>query len=125
VLYLVAILLPPLAMFMAGKAMQAILCVVLMITLIGWPVAILWAIFVVNNKYADDRTKRLIEAQQKAAQEQVAAMHAMTNQQLAAAKAQMDLQAAQVIAPQTAPAVTPRAPQMAEAPTSEPESPRQ
>ena len=117
-LYLVAILLPPLAMFMAGKAMQAILCVVLMITLIGWPIASLWAIFVVHNRYADDRTKRLIEAQQKAAQEQVAAMQAMTNQQLAAAKAQMDLQVAQA----RSPAVAASAREISASQTSEPES---
>jgi cytochrome b561 len=34
--YLVAILLPPVGMLLAGRAMLALLCLLLMITLIGW-----------------------------------------------------------------------------------------
>jgi uncharacterized membrane protein YqaE (UPF0057 family) len=58
--YLLAILLPPIAMFTVGKPFQAILCLVLMITLIGWPIAALWAILVVHSSFADARTKKLM-----------------------------------------------------------------
>ena len=58
--YLLAILLPPIAMFTVGKPFQAMLCLVLMITLIGWPIAALWAILVVHSSFADARTKKLM-----------------------------------------------------------------
>ena len=37
--YVLAILLPPLAMFLSGRVFQGLLCLVLMLTLIGWPIA--------------------------------------------------------------------------------------
>ena len=40
--YLLAILLPPVAMLTVGKLFQALLCLILMVTVIGWPVAALW-----------------------------------------------------------------------------------
>jgi len=58
--YILAILLPPVAMFTVGKPFQAILCLILMVTLIAWPIAALWAIFVVNSSFADTRNKRVI-----------------------------------------------------------------
>lgn len=36
VLYLLAIILPPIALFGAGKPFQGLLSIVLMITIIGW-----------------------------------------------------------------------------------------
>ena len=63
--YLLAILLPPIAMFTVGKPFQAILCLVLMITLIGWPIAALWAILVVHSSFADARTKKLMAEMQR------------------------------------------------------------
>jgi uncharacterized membrane protein YqaE (UPF0057 family) len=93
VLYLLAILLPPVAVLLAGKPFQAVVNFFLCFFL--WIPGVIHAIFVVHNHYADKRTERLIEAQNKTAQEQVAAMQAMTNQQLAATKAQMEMQAAQ------------------------------
>lgn len=95
-LYLLAILLPPVAVLLAGKPFQAVINLVL--TLLLWVPGAIHAVFVVHNHYADKRTERLIEAQKKAAQEQVAAMQEMTNQQLAATKAQMEMQAAQTAA---------------------------
>lgn len=59
-LYLLAILLPPLAVFIAGKPFQAILNIFL--TLLLWVPGIIHALFVVNNHYADKRTGRLIKA---------------------------------------------------------------
>jgi len=60
--YLMAILLPPVALAMVGKPVQALLSLILMVTLIGWPVAAIWAVLVVNGAHADKRTKRLEEA---------------------------------------------------------------
>ncbi len=56
-LYLLAILLPPVAVLIAGKPIQAALNVVL--TLLLWIPGMVHAIFVVNNYYADKRTSRL------------------------------------------------------------------
>ena len=58
--YLLAILLPPLGMLTVGKVFQALLCLVLMFTVIGWPVAAVWAVLVVHSSFADARTKRAI-----------------------------------------------------------------
>jgi uncharacterized membrane protein YqaE (UPF0057 family) len=63
--YLIAILLPPLGMLTAHRPGQALLCLLLMVTLIGWPIAAIWALLVVHNYYADRRTDRLIEAQKR------------------------------------------------------------
>ena len=65
-MFLLAILLPPAAMLMAGKPFQAILCVILMVTVIGWIPASIWACLVVNSHQADKRTERLIKETRKA-----------------------------------------------------------
>jgi hypothetical protein len=49
-------------MLLCGKVIQAILCVVLMLTLIGWPVASIWALFVVHSHLADKRMERMVRA---------------------------------------------------------------
>jgi TM2 domain-containing membrane protein YozV len=46
-------------MLLVGRIGQALLCLVLMITVIGWPLAAIWAVLVVNNAEHD---KRLNEA---------------------------------------------------------------
>ena len=56
---LLAILLPPVAMFLKGKPIQALLCLLLMITIIGWIPAAIWAVAVVNAANSDARFKRL------------------------------------------------------------------
>lgn len=61
-LYLLAILLPPVAFFGAGKPFQGLLALVLMVTLIGWIPASIWAILVVSSRNADKRNERLIQA---------------------------------------------------------------
>ena len=63
--YLLAIILPPVAMFTVGKPFQAILCLLLMVTMIGWPLAAIWALLVVNSAFADTRAKTLVEEQRK------------------------------------------------------------
>jgi uncharacterized membrane protein YqaE (UPF0057 family) len=62
VLYLVAVVLPPLAVLLAGKPFQAIISFILQLTLIGWVPATIHALFVVNNYYADRRANRMIRA---------------------------------------------------------------
>ena len=63
--YLIAILLPPVGLLTAHRPGQALLCLLLMLTLIGWPVAAVWAVLVVHGYYADRRTDRIIEAQRR------------------------------------------------------------
>jgi uncharacterized membrane protein YqaE (UPF0057 family) len=60
-LYLVAVVLPPLAVLLAGKPFQAIISFILQLTLIGWVPATIHALFVVNNYYADRRANRMIQ----------------------------------------------------------------
>jgi len=62
-LFLVAILLPPLAVLLCGKPFQALINLVL--TLMLYFPGLIHALFVVNNYYADKRTKRLIDAMKK------------------------------------------------------------
>src|SRR5262249_44154118 len=59
-LYLIAIVLPPVGLLLCGKVVQALLCFLLMLTLLGWPFASIWAVAVVANYHADRRTDRLI-----------------------------------------------------------------
>ena len=63
--YLLAILLPPLAMLTVGKPFQAILCLVLMVTLIGWPLAAVWATLVVHSSFADSRQRKIVAEMRK------------------------------------------------------------
>ena len=58
-LYLVAVLLPPLAVLLSGKPFQALLNVIL--TLLFYVPGLIHAIFVVHNHYADKRTDRLVK----------------------------------------------------------------
>jgi uncharacterized membrane protein YqaE (UPF0057 family) len=60
--YVLAIILPPLAMLFCGKVFQAILALILQVTVIGWLPASIWALFVVNSHLADVRNKELIKA---------------------------------------------------------------
>jgi uncharacterized membrane protein YqaE (UPF0057 family) len=57
-LYLLALLVPPLAVLLAGKPFQALLNLVL--TLLGWIPGVIHALFVVHNHYSDKRTDRII-----------------------------------------------------------------
>ena len=58
--YLIAILLPPLAVLLAGKPVQAILNIPL--TLLLWVPGMIHALLVVHHCYADRRPDRLLEA---------------------------------------------------------------
>jgi len=59
-LYLLAILLPPLAVLLCGKPFQAILNLVL--TIAGYVPGLIHALFVVHNFYEDRRAERVIKA---------------------------------------------------------------
>lgn len=59
-LYLVAILLPPLAVLIAGKPIQAVLNIGL--TLLFWIPGMIHAFMVVGNYYSDKRTRRIEKA---------------------------------------------------------------
>ncbi len=63
--YVVAILLPPLGMLLAGRPFQALLCLILMITLIGWPLAAIWALLVVNSAETEARVRRAVAEEQR------------------------------------------------------------
>ncbi|HVA84737.1 MAG TPA: YqaE/Pmp3 family membrane protein [Candidatus Saccharimonadales bacterium] len=63
--YLLAILLPPVAMLTVGKPFQAILCLILMVTLIAWPLAAIWAVLVVHSSFADSRNRRIVAEMRK------------------------------------------------------------
>ena len=56
--YLIAILIPPVGMLVAHRPVLAVVCLILMVTLIGWPIAALWAVLVVHGYYADRRAAR-------------------------------------------------------------------
>ena len=59
-LYLIAVVIPPLAVLLCGKPFQALLSIPL--TVLGWVPGVIHALFVVNHHYAEQRNKRLIRA---------------------------------------------------------------
>lgn len=61
--YLLAILLPPVAVFLCGKPIQGILNILL--TLAFWVPGVVHALFVVHSHLADKRTDRIIDAMKK------------------------------------------------------------
>ncbi len=65
--YLIAILLPPLGMLSVGKLLEAVVCLVLMLTIVGHPIAAIWAVLVVHSSLADERTRRIEQATRRAA----------------------------------------------------------
>jgi uncharacterized membrane protein YqaE (UPF0057 family) len=60
--YLIAILLPPLGMLSVGKVLEAIICLLLMFTIVGHPIAAIWAVLVVHSGLADGRARRIEKA---------------------------------------------------------------
>ena len=65
--YLIAILLPPLGMLSVGKFLEALLCLLLMLTVIGHPIAAIWSVLVVHSSLADGRARRIERAARSAA----------------------------------------------------------
>ena len=62
-LYLVAILLPPVAVLLAVKPFQALFN--LLLTILLYVPGLIHALLVVHNHYADKRTARIIKATRK------------------------------------------------------------
>ena len=58
--YLLAILLPPVAVFLCGKPIQGIISIFL--TLLFWIPGVVHALFVVHGHLADKRTEKIVEA---------------------------------------------------------------
>ena len=61
--YLLAIILPPVAVLLCGKPVQALLNLVL--TLFFWIPGAIHALFVVNSHLADKRAERVVKAVEK------------------------------------------------------------
>ncbi len=62
-LYLLAIFLPPVAVLLCGKPIQAL--VNLLLTMLGWIPGVIHAILVVSSRNADKRTDRVIKSMEK------------------------------------------------------------
>lgn len=62
-LYLLAIILPPVAVLLCGKPVQALLNLALCLLL--WVPGVIHALFVVNSHLADKRNRELIKAVEK------------------------------------------------------------
>lgn len=60
---LLAILLPPVAVLLRGKPIEAIICLIL--TCAFWLPGMFYAIWIVNNDEADKRNKALIKEMRK------------------------------------------------------------
>ena len=64
-MYLLAMLLPPVAMLMVGRAMEAVICLILQLTVFGWLPAAIWACFMVNSHQTEKRMERLVKESKK------------------------------------------------------------
>ena len=64
--YLIAIVLPPLGMLLVGRVLLAVVCLLLQVTILGWPLAAIWAVLVVNNAENDKRLRRALKKQARA-----------------------------------------------------------
>ncbi len=51
---LIALLLPPVVFFTIRRPFQGIFCLILQLTVIGWPVAAIWAVYALSQ-YKTDR----------------------------------------------------------------------
>ena len=58
--YLLAVILPPVAVLICGKPVQAILNLIL--TLCFWIPGVIHALFIAHGHYADKRTDRIVSA---------------------------------------------------------------
>jgi uncharacterized membrane protein YqaE (UPF0057 family) len=63
--YVLAILLPPLGLLSVGRGGQALVCLLLMLTIIGWPLAAVWALLVVNSAETESRVRRAVEEERQ------------------------------------------------------------
>ncbi len=57
-LYVLAIFFPSIAMLLCGRIFQALACFVLHLTVIGWPLATVWAWLVILDHHEEKRLER-------------------------------------------------------------------
>jgi uncharacterized membrane protein YqaE (UPF0057 family) len=60
--YLIAFFLPWLSFFTMGMFFSGVICLILQLTVIGWIPAAIWAFFAINNYYAAERDRELMNA---------------------------------------------------------------
>jgi hypothetical protein len=48
-------------MLVVGRLFLALVCLLLMLTVIGWPIAAIWAVLVVNSAENDARMRRYMK----------------------------------------------------------------
>lgn len=58
---LLAIFLPFVSFFTIGRPITGIVCLILQITLIGWPIAALWAVYSVGQFNTDRKIQAAIQ----------------------------------------------------------------
>ncbi len=59
-IFLVAILLPWLALFFRGHIFQGVMCLLLQLTVLGWIPAAIWAVLVINNDNQNRRHREML-----------------------------------------------------------------
>jgi uncharacterized membrane protein YqaE (UPF0057 family) len=52
---LIAILLPPVVFFTIGRPLAGVFCLILMLTLIGWVPAAIWAVYALSQYNTDKK----------------------------------------------------------------------
>ncbi len=58
---LMAIFIPPLVFFTIWRPFQGILCAILWLTIIGWPVAAIWAVYALSQYRNDEIRDEFIQ----------------------------------------------------------------
>jgi len=54
---ILALLIPWLQFFTIGKPLSGIICLILQLTLIGWPIAAIWSVFALSQYKTDQKIK--------------------------------------------------------------------
>ena len=57
---LLAIFLPWLQFFTIGRPFSGILCLILQLTLVGWPVAAIWSVYALSQFKTDQKIDRMM-----------------------------------------------------------------
>ncbi|MFD2204887.1 YqaE/Pmp3 family membrane protein [Kiloniella antarctica] len=60
---LLALLVPWLQFFTIGKPIAGIICLILQITLIGWPIAAIWSVYALSQYKTDQKIKDALRDQ--------------------------------------------------------------
>lgn len=57
---LLALIVPWLQFFTIGKPIAGIICLILQITLIGWPIAAIWSVYALSQYKTDQKIKEAL-----------------------------------------------------------------